>query len=70
LTNIYNIQTGRSIAYPEICNEKIVFVSFHIETGDEYCGILQLSAEISWLELVPKTTTKGIVAMGDSAANI
>ena len=65
-----NIPKGRSIANPEIRDEKIVFVSFDIETGGEYCGILQLSAEISRLELVPKTTAKGIVATGDTASSI
>ena len=54
-----NIPRGRSIAHLGIRDEKIVFVSFDIETGGEYCGILQLSAEISRLELVPKTKDYG-----------
>ena len=36
-----------------------MYVSFDIETGGEYCGILQLSAEIVRVELKPAETEKG-----------
>ena len=50
---------------------KLVFISFDIETGGEFCGILQLSAEISRIELLPKINAKGIVSStGDTASNI
>ena len=36
-----------------------VYVSFDIETGGEYCGILQISAEMVRVELSLVTTKKG-----------
>ena len=45
-TNEYpTIPKGRSKAHHLFNDRKIAFMSFDIETGGEYCGILQLSAE-------------------------
>ena len=40
---------GRSDAHHLLCSEKAVFISFDIEIGGEYAGIIQLSAELSRL---------------------
>ena len=40
------IPKGKSIAHNIIEGGKAVFISFDIETGGEFCGILQVSAEI------------------------
>ena len=40
------------IAHNIISGKRDVFISFDIETGREYCGILQTSAETFWIELV------------------
>ena len=46
-------------------------MSFYIETGGEFCGILQLSAELVRLELVPTTTAKGgVSAANDTATSV
>ena len=45
-----------------------VYVSFDIETGREYCGILQLSAEMVRVELRPVETKKGSSATMDYAS--
>ncbi len=37
---------GKSIAHYDLKAKRIVFVSLDVETGGEYCGIIQLSAEI------------------------
>ena len=37
---------GKSIAHYDLEAKRIVFVSLDVETGGEYCGIIQLSAEI------------------------
>ncbi len=42
---------GRSEAHHLLRNEKAVFISFDIEIGGEYAGIIQLSAELSRLYL-------------------
>ena len=55
-----NIPKGRSIAHPLLRDNKVAFLSFDIETGGEYCGILQLLAEIVRFELASKTTAKGL----------
>lgn len=65
-----SIPKGRSIAHHEINKNKLVFVSFDIETGGEYCGILQLSAEIIRMELIPKTTKKGEAVGQDSVGTV
>ena len=66
-----DIPKGRSLAHHHLRAGKLVFVSFDLETGGEFCGILQLSAEISRIELLPKTNAKGIVSStGDTASNI
>ena len=64
------IPRGRSIAHEVIREGKVVYVSFDIETGGEHCGILQLSAEMIRIELVPKQTKKGESSGGDTAKNI
>ena len=33
----------KSIAYFDLADNKIVFLSLDLETGGEYCGIIQLS---------------------------
>ena len=43
----------RSISHNMITREKAILISFEIETGGEYCGILQIPDEIFRLELVP-----------------
>jgi len=50
---------GRSIAHHNIHSNKLAYISSGIETGGEYCGILQLPAEIVRIELVPKLKAKG-----------
>ena len=54
-----------------MANYLIAVLSFDIETGEEYCGILQLSAEIVRVELAPKTTAKGVVSTSnDTDVNV
>ena len=53
------ISKTRSLAHHLFVANKVVFVSFDIETGGEYCGILQMSAEIVRLEVTPKLLEKG-----------
>ena len=40
------IPKGKSIAHHYLEHEKALFCSFDIETGGEFCGILQMSAQI------------------------
>ena len=40
------IPRGKSIAYHHLMSNNAVFVSLDIETRGEYCGIIQLSAEM------------------------
>ena len=47
-----------------------VYVSFDIETGGEYCGILQISAEMVRVELSPVATKKGPSTTLDYASTI
>ena len=76
LTTLHNdngddIPKGRSLAHHHLRAGKLVFVSFDIETGGEFCGILQLSTEIARIELLTKTTAKGVVfSTGDTSTNI
>ncbi len=37
---------GKSITHFDLCNNKIVFLSLDLETGREYCGIIQLSGQL------------------------
>ena len=46
------IPKGRSTAHEIIAGKKAVFILFDIETSGEYCGILHMSAETFWIELV------------------
>ena len=64
------IPKGRSIAHHHIMDNKLVFVSFDIETGGEYCGILQLSAEIVRIKIIQSTSKKGVTIGKDSAGTI
>ena len=56
------IPKGRSLAHHHLRAGKVVFLSFDIETGGEFCDILQLSAEIARIELLPTTTAKCVVS--------
>lgn len=60
------IPKNRSIAHYSIVNGKAVILSLDIETGGEYCGILQLSSEILRMDIEQdcNSTTK------DKATNI
>ena len=40
------IPKGMSIAHNYLTQEKLVYISFDIETGGEYCGIVQISAQV------------------------
>ena len=53
------IPKTRSLAHHQFEANKVVFVSFDIETGGEYCGILQMSAEIVRLKVIPKLIESG-----------
>ena len=53
------ILKSRAIAHDHFKGNKVVFVSFDIETGGEFCGILQISAELVRIEVVPTITSKG-----------
>ena len=37
---------GKSIAHFDLTNNKVVFLSLDLETGGEYCGIIQLSGQL------------------------
>ncbi len=37
---------GKSIAHFNLTNNKVVFLSLDLETGGEYCGIIQLSGQL------------------------
>ena len=54
-----SIPKGRSIAHHDMARKGTVYVSFDIETGGEYCGILQISAEMVRVELSPVAIKKG-----------
>ena len=41
-----NPPKGKSIAHYDLKANRMVFVSLDVETGGEYCGIIQLSAEL------------------------
>ena len=54
------IPKGRSIAHQhDMARKGTVYISFDIETGREYCGILQISDEMVRAELSPVVTKKG-----------
>ena len=59
------IPKGRSIAHHNMARKGTVYVFFDIETGGEYCGILQLSAEMVRVELKPVERKKGASATFD-----
>ena len=40
------VPRGKSIAYHDFANGKIVLLSFDLETGGEYCGIVQFSGQL------------------------
>jgi len=47
----YKPPKGRSIAHHFISSGKAVYISLDMETGGEYCGIIQLSAEMARMEI-------------------
>ena len=53
------IPKTRSLAHHQFMDHKVVFVSFDIETGGEFCGILQISAEMVRLEVHPTIILSG-----------
>ena len=53
------IPKGRSLAHFDFAQNNVALVSFDIETGGEFCWILQLSAEIFRAEIKPTITPKG-----------
>ena len=53
------IPKSRSLAHDKFKAKKAVFVSFDIETGGEYCGILQMYAEIVRVDVLPTILKKG-----------
>ena len=53
------IPKSRSLAQDKFEAKKVVFVTFDIETGGEYCGILQMSAEIVRVDVLPTISKKG-----------
>ena len=60
------IPSGRSIAHTKYSNREAVLLSLDIETAGEYVGIVQLSAEICRLDLVPRAGSNS----KDEAANV
>ena len=56
------ILKGMSLAHFDFEQNNVVFVSFDTETGGEFCGILQLSAEMFRVEIKP-TIHGSITAM-------
>ena len=61
------IPKSRSIAHDHFEGNKVDFVSFDIETGGEFCGILQISAESDRIEVVPTITSKSPSPNKDTA---
>ena len=53
----YKAPKGRSIAHHAFKNNKVVLISLDIETAGEAVGIVQLSAEIIRMELVPNRSS-------------
>ena len=47
------IPKGRSLAHFDFEQNNVVFVSFDTKTGGEFCGILELSAEMFRAEIKP-----------------
>ena len=58
------IPKTRSLAHHQFMDHKVVFVSFDIETGGEFCGILQMSAEMVRMEV-----NQTIVQSGSNKGN-
>ena len=54
-----NVPTGRSEAHDLFQARKTVFLSLDIETGGEWIGIVQLSAEIFRADVVPTGQSTG-----------
>ena len=52
------IPKSRSKAHHYIDNGKAIFLSLDVETGGEYCGVLQLSAEICRMTILPQGASK------------
>ena len=68
------VPSERSKAHYQILNEKAVFMSFDIETAGEFGGIVQMSAEMFRLNLVPGRNAgkkdNAISKRKDTAANV
>ena len=64
------IPKNRSLAQDKFEAKKVVFVSFDIKTGGEYCGILQMSAEIVRVDVLPIISKKGTTSNKDTAINL
>ena len=48
---------GKSIAHYNLKAKRVVFVSLDVETGGEYCGIIQLSAELFRKKILVQQST-------------
>ena len=65
------IPKTRSLAHHKFEANRVVFVSFDIETGGEYCGILQISAEIVRVDVLPTVSNNGKISnLKDYSSNI
>ena len=53
------IPKSKSLTHDKFEAKKVVFVSFDIETGGEYCGILQMSGEIVRVDVLPTISRRG-----------
>ena len=51
LDNGLPIPSGRSIFHHQFVEKKMAFLYFDMEVGGEYCGIIQMSAELTRLDL-------------------
>ena len=67
------VPAERSLTHNHMINKKAVYMSCDIETGGEYCGILQISAEVFRLNLMPgrnKGKDKAFSKRKDTAEDI
>ncbi len=58
------IPKGKSIAHHYFKHNRGIFCSFDIQTGDEFCGVIQVSAQIMCIpnmNLSTPSITKGAV---------
>ena len=65
------ILNGRSILYHHFVQKKVVFLSFDTEVGGEYCGIVQMTAELARVDLNQTRTKKGTISPNkDFSSNV